>query len=70
MVEPRTPSCSPPKERPLQNQSDKIDEGSKIDYGDITIPFIKKRNFVAATKKPLKIEDKEEGELEEAQKNV
>ena len=68
MAEPRTPSCSPPKERPLQNQSDKIDEGSKIDYDDITIPFIKKRNFVAPTKKPLKIEDnKEEGLYE---KNV
>jgi hypothetical protein len=68
MVEPRSPSCSPPKERPLQNQSDKIDEGLKVDYGDINIPFIKKRNFVAANKKPLKIEDKEEGE--EAEKNV
>ena len=70
MVEPRTPSCSPPKDRPLQNQSDKIDEGSKIDYGDIAIPFIKKRNFIAATKKSLKIDDNEEGELEEAEKNV
>ena len=68
MAEPRTPSCSPPKERPLQNQSDKINEGSKIDYGDITIPFIKKRNFVAPTKKPLKIEDNKEEGLDE--KNV
>lgn len=68
MVEPRSPSCSPPKERPVENQSDKIDEGLKIDYGDATIPLIKNRNLVAGNKKPLKIEDKEEGQ--QTEKNV
>ena len=61
--EPRTPSCSPQRER-VDNENTHVDQGLKIDYGDITIPFRKKRNYTTpatgVAKKTLKIEDEKE----------
>jgi hypothetical protein len=54
-IQPRTPNCSPPRER-----QDHVDEGLNIDYGDIIIPF-RKKNF---NSKHLKIQvDREEDKV-------
>jgi hypothetical protein len=62
-VEPRTPSCSPQRERRDENAVIQ----TPIEYGDI-MPPLKKRGKQPETKKVLKIEDIEEGEVKEEAK--
>lgn len=66
--QPRTPSCSPPRVRP-QNEDNDAGEGLKINYGD-NLPVPPRRKLCKAkasevTQKPLQIieDEKEEGEL-------
>ena len=67
--QPRTPSCSPPRVRP-QNEDNNADEGLKINYGD-NLPVPPRRKLCKTkasevTQKPLQIiKDEEEGELSE-----
>lgn len=67
-VQPRSPSSSPPRERVVDNEDLHVHEGLKVDYGNITMPSRKKRNYTTPgiAKKVLKVEDdNEEGEVVE-----
>jgi len=73
--EARSPSCSPPRRRDDSRErphttSEEIFELPKINYGDIKLPPMKKRNY-GGVKKPLKIEEGEvkEGEVKEGEVN-